>query len=71
MQNDYFEADYIYCNKDMEQCVPIKVGLKIRVREKQLLELQQSETINKQFKLNIKRVNRWWYSVYFDELKGE
>lgn len=71
MKSEYFDADYIYDNKHHARCIEIQVGLKVRVREQQLLELQQSEIINKQFKLNIKRLNRWWYSVYFDELKGE
>ena len=70
MQSDYFHADYIYHNKDYEQCVPLKVGLKVRVNEQHLLELQSSEYIQSNFTMNIKRLNRWYWSVYFDN-KGE
>ena len=71
MQTTYFEADYIYHNNDFSQCVPIKVGLKIRVDQQMLDKLQSDDYIQSKFKLNVKRLNRWWYSVYFDELKGE
>jgi hypothetical protein len=70
MQSDYFHADYVYHNKDYAQCVPLKVGLKVRVNEQHLLELQSSEYIQSNFKMNIKRLNRWYWSVYFDK-KGE
>ena len=71
MQTTYFKADYIYHNNDFSQCAPIKVGLKIRVDQQMLDKLQSDDYIQSKFKLNIKRLNRWWYSVYFDELKGE
>jgi hypothetical protein len=70
MKNDYLYADYIYHNKDYSQCVPVKVGLKVRVNEEHLKILQEDEYINQNFNLNIKRLNRWYWSVYFDE-KGE
>ena len=70
MQSDYFHADYIYHNKDYGKCVPLKVGLKVRVNEQDLLELQSSEYIQSNFTMNIKRLNRWYWSVYFDN-KGE
>lgn len=71
MESGYFYADYIYHNKDFAQCVPLKVGLKVRVNQQMLSELQSSEYINQKFTLEIKRLNRWYWSVYFDELKGE
>jgi hypothetical protein len=46
------------------------VGLKVEVRDNVLKEIQEEEYIKENFKLNIRRLNRWWYSVYFDK-KGE
>lgn len=66
MESDYFYADYIYHNKDYAQCVPVKVGLKVRVNESHLKELQLNEYIQSNFKLNIHRLNRWYWSVHFD-----
>lgn len=49
----------------------LRVGLKLEVRENELKKLQNNECIREYFKLNIKRLNRWWYSVYFDEKPDE
>lgn len=46
--------------------VKVKVGLGIKCRDFVLKELQDQEYIKENFKLNIRRLNRWWYSVYFD-----
>jgi len=46
--------------------VELKVGLKIEVREEMLKKLQNEPYIIENFKLNIVRKNRWWYSIYFD-----
>ena len=46
--------------------VDVKVGLKITVKEKTYNELINNEMLSTRFKLNIKRLNRWWYSIYFD-----
>lgn len=45
----------------------MKAGLKVEVRDNALKEIQAEEYIKENFKLNIKRLNRWWYSVYFDK----
>lgn len=49
------------------KAVEIQVGLKIRTRDFILREIQENEYIKENFKLNIRRLNRWWYSVYFDK----
>lgn len=46
--------------------VNLKVGLKLELRECELKKIQEIPYIKENFKLNIKRLNRWWYSVYFD-----
>ena len=56
-------------NKDRVFAHPLVVGLKVKVRENILELLKETIYIQKNFKLNIKRLNRWWYSVYFDEKK--
>lgn len=66
MQNVFYEADYIYANKDNAQVVCIEYGLKVRVNKEGLELLQSSKEIADKYKLNIKRLNRWYYSVYFD-----
>lgn len=45
--------------------VPIQIGTKIEVKEDILHQLQSNIYIQENFKLNIRRLNRWWYSVYF------
>ncbi len=47
--------------------VEISVGLMLRVRDFVLKEMQENEYIKENFKLNIRRYNRWWYGVYFDK----
>ena len=46
----------------------LKNGVKVEVRDFILKEMQSNEYITSRFQLNIKRINRWWYSVYFKEL---
>ena len=53
------------------RAVPIEVGLKIKMRDYVYKNLINNTDIQSKFKLNVKRLNRWWYSVYFDELKGD
>ena len=48
--------------------VLIEVGLKVSVRDCVLSNLKDNPYILQNFKLNIKRINRWWYSVYFDKI---
>ena len=47
------------------RAVEIKDGLKIRCKEDLLSILENDPYITMNFVLNIKRLNRWWYSVYF------
>ena len=46
--------------------IPIKDGLKIDCREEELNRLKNDKKLTEKFKLNIKRLNRWWYSIYFE-----
>ena len=54
-------------NKDTDsiRVVEVKHGLKIDIREDVLKQLQNNIYIQNNFQLNIKRRNRWWFSVYF------
>lgn len=45
----------------------LEVGLKIECRDYIYQSLLQQKYIQDNFKLNVKRLNRWWYSVYFDK----
>lgn len=47
------------------RAVEIEDGLKIRCKENLLKLLEKNPYVVMNFKLNIKRLNRWWYSVYF------
>ena len=53
--------------------VEIREGLKIKCKEDLLNLLKNDPYIIMNFVLNIKRLNRWWYSVYFKNkwLDGE
>lgn len=48
--------------------VEVKDGLKLEIRDNLLKIIQEEEYIKNNFKLNIKRINRWWYSVYFEKI---
>lgn len=48
--------------------VPLKVGTKIECRDFILEKIKNEPFIQDNFKLNVKRLNRWWYSVYFAEI---
>lgn len=39
---------------------------KLKVRDYYLEKLKNNNFIQDNFNLNIVRLNRWWYSVYFD-----
>ena len=49
----------------MESVVRIEHGLNVTVRDFVLKKLQEDQKIQEGFTLNIKRLNRWWYSVHF------
>ena len=46
----------------------VKHGLKLEIRDSLLKIIQEEEYIKNNFKLNIRRINRWWYSVYFEKI---
>jgi hypothetical protein len=48
-------------------CMPLIHGLKIEVRDTILDQIQENQFIKDNFQLNIRRLNRWWYSIYFDK----
>lgn len=50
---------------------PIQDGLKINIRDYHYKELCENEDLQSKFQMNIKRLNRWWYSVYFKERNCE
>lgn len=52
--------------RDFTPVVKLEVGLKIECRDYIYQGLLQEKYIQDNFKLNAKRLNRWWYSVYFD-----
>lgn len=54
-------------DSDYVRVIPLEVGLKIEIRDSTLEDLKNTPYIQENFKLKIKRLNRWWYSVYFDE----
>jgi hypothetical protein len=45
--------------------IEIRDGLKIEVKERVVNELLEHKELNEEFQLNIKRKNRWYWSVYF------
>lgn len=54
------------------RCSPVEHLMKIRCREDALYEIRSDKNITSRFELNIKRINRWWWSVAFiDKLKQE
>lgn len=50
--------------------VKLEDGLKIECREDILEYLQSHPYVQDNFNLNIKRLNRWWYSIYFEKKDG-
>ena len=57
---------YTKINNDKLTCVKLEHGLQLKVREDILNQFRLDPYIQVNFNLNIKRLNRWWYSVYFD-----
>lgn len=59
----------IFVRDEINQPKVVKVehGLKVEIRDSLLKIIQEEDYIKNNFKLNIKRINRWWYSVYFDK----
>lgn len=53
--------------RDFVPAVKLEVGLKIECRDYVYQNLLQEKYIQDNFKLNVRRLNRWWYSVYFDK----
>jgi hypothetical protein len=62
----FLQDNHQSINEPKIRAIEINVGTKIECRDFKLKELQENEYIKSNFKLNIKRLNRWWYSVYFD-----
>ena len=58
---------FVIDDTDEKKIVEIKKGLKVDVDENVLKQIQDEKYITDNFKLNIKRINRWLYSVYFDD----
>lgn len=67
------DPDYgdVYLKNDKDNngiyTIPVGHGLKISCRDYVLKELEECDPIMSKFKLNIKRLNRWWFSVYFQD----
>lgn len=61
---------FVIDDTNEKKIVKIEKGLKVEIRDNTLKEIQADEYIKENFKLNIKRLNRWWYSVYFDNKEG-
>lgn len=58
---------FVIDGNNEKKIVEIKKGLKVDVDENVLKQIQDEKYITDNFKLNIKRINRWLYSVYFDK----
>lgn len=58
MKNDYNDI----------MVVLVADGLKIELRKEALDKLSAEQYIIDNFNLNIMRINRWWYSVYFEKI---
>lgn len=66
---DLYNSEIILENKsNINRVIKIEIGTKIEVRDFVLKQLMDEPFVKEKFKLNIKRINRWWYSVYFDEI---
>lgn len=66
IDGDKLITDYDMVN-NIKRAVRIEDGLKIKIRDFAYEELLDNKEINDKFNLNAKRLNRWWYSVYFEE----
>ena len=66
--NDMFTVVDVVEGLEHFRAIPLMVGTKIECREDILNNLKNEQYIQENFKLNIIRKNRWWYSVYFDKM---
>lgn len=49
------------------RCIPITHGLKLEVRDYTYNSLLEEELLMSKFEINAKRLNKWWYSIYFKQ----
>jgi hypothetical protein len=63
-----FTVSYDAENKN--RVIEIKAGDVIEVRDTIYEKIINNKTITDKYDLNVKRRNRWWYSVYFGEKKN-
>jgi len=54
--------------KDIYPVVKIEHGLKILCKEDLMNNLLSNNELKKEFQLNIKRKNRWYWSIYFKKI---
>ena len=51
--------------------IKIYDGIKITMKYNELERLQSEKEFLKIYSITTKRLNRWWYSVYFKEIKND
>ncbi len=56
---------------DTVQSIRIEDSLKIDVKESVYESLKNDSCLQENFNLKVKRLNRWWYSIYFEKKKGK
>jgi len=69
MDKILYNADCVHKDDDTDKLthvLKIEKGLKIRINKVNYEKLINNQWINNNFKLNIKRLSRWYWSVYFD-----
>ena len=65
LNNDRLTTKYDKSN-NIRYSVQITHGLTVEVRDYIYDEIVNDKWVNDNFKLNVTRMNRWWYKVYFE-----
>jgi hypothetical protein len=60
---------FVYCPEidKSKFAIPLQHGLKLEIKEDTLNNIQKEQYIKDNYNLHIKRLNRWWYSVFFEK----
>lgn len=60
-----------YKENDSVKAIKICNGLRISVRKEVLDNIVTSKETTSKFKLMIKRIDRWWFSIYFGDIDDD
>ena len=62
--------EYNTLDTNSYSAIRLESGMKILCRKETLDNLMSNNEVRQRFQLNVRRKNRWYWSVYFKEIQG-